>query len=72
MRVLRNSGIIKVIGVENIFSGDPTNPNVSTRRALLRASTLLEGEADIRIFYDKRKEKTGNSTAEEYPLDFQI
>lgn len=72
MRVLHNSGIIEVIGEENVFSGDPTNPNVSTRRALLRASTLLEGEADIRIFYDKRKEKTGNSASEEFPLDFQI
>ena len=71
MRVLRNSGIIDVIGEENVFSGDPSNPNVSTRKALLRASTLLAGEADIRIFYDKRSEKNGKGSAD-MPLDFQI
>ena len=34
------------------------NPNISTRDALIRAQELLgTKEADIKIFYDKNKEK---------------
>lgn len=51
MRVLRNSGLIPIIGRQNIFVGSATNPNVSTRKALIRAQELLGGrEAAIRIF----------------------
>ncbi|NUN93515.1 MAG: SulP family inorganic anion transporter [Verrucomicrobiae bacterium] len=51
MRVLRNSGLIPIIGRQNIFVGSATNPNVSTRKALMRAQELLGGrEASIRIF----------------------
>jgi sulfate permease, SulP family len=55
-RVLRNSGMIEVIGRENIFLGSPRNPNLSTRNALKRATQLLgTTEADIRIFVDPSK-----------------
>jgi sulfate permease, SulP family len=55
-RVLRNSGMIDVIGRDNIFLGSPHNPNLSTRNALKRAQALLgTTEADIRIFIDPSK-----------------
>ncbi len=62
IRVLRNSGLLKYIGEENIFPTE-TNPTVSTRRALLRARELLpEKEPGVRLFYD-RPSKTGGSQA---------
>ncbi|MEM9479183.1 MAG: SulP family inorganic anion transporter [Verrucomicrobiota bacterium] len=52
-RVLRNSGLIKVLGKENLFLGSTKNPNLSTRNALKRAQEILgTEEADIRIFFD--------------------
>jgi sulfate permease, SulP family len=52
-RVLRNAGMLEVIGRENIFLGSPNNPNLSTRNALKRATKLLgTTQADIRIFVD--------------------
>ncbi|MDR1498109.1 MAG: SulP family inorganic anion transporter [Puniceicoccales bacterium] len=74
LQVIRNSGVLRTIGEENVFAGDPINPNVSTRKALIRASRLLDsGEVDIRIFLDKRK--TGGRGADgdgDTFLDFQI
>ena len=56
-RVLRNSGLIDVIGRENIFLNSPRRPNLSTRNALLRAQELLgTTEADVKIFYDPSKQ----------------
>lgn len=56
IRVLRDSGVINLLGHENVFPGSPQNPNVSTRRALIRAQELLGGQkAEIRIFYDSTK-----------------
>jgi SulP family sulfate permease len=55
-RVLRNSGMVEIVGRENIFMGSPGNPNLSTRNALKRAQQLLGGaKADIRIFIDPNK-----------------
>ncbi|MDR3228753.1 MAG: STAS domain-containing protein [Puniceicoccales bacterium] len=71
--VLRNSGVARVLGAENIFAAQPANPNLSTRQALLRARQLLESDtADIRIFYDKRREKKGLSPTAEYVANYQI
>ena len=57
-RVLRNSGVLKVLGRENIFINSAKNPNMSTRKALIRAQELLgTEEADVRIFYDPGKDK---------------
>lgn len=51
-RVLRNSGLLKMIGEENIFPAE-FNPTISTRRALIRARQLLPEKAEVRIFYDR-------------------
>ena len=57
-RVLRNAGMIEVIGKDNIFPSSPSNPNVATRNALRRAQQLLgTTEADVRIYYDAGKRK---------------
>ena len=57
-RVLKNSGIIDVVGRKNIYLNNPKNPNLSTRYALKRAQEILgTEEADIRIFYDPTKDK---------------
>ncbi len=56
-RVFRDSGLLQILGRENFFMGSPQNPNLSTRKALLRARELI-GEnvnADIRIYYDPNK-----------------
>ena len=57
-RVLRNSGVLEVLGRLNIFINSAKNPNMSTRKALIRAQELLgTEEADVRIFYDPGKEQ---------------
>jgi sulfate permease, SulP family len=77
-RVLRSSGALEKIGLENIFPAE-ANLTASTRKALLRASHLLQTrKADVRIFYDRKREKasetasaptTGDHTK---PEDYQI
>ena len=60
IRVLRDSGVLDLLGHENIFPGSPQNPNVATRRALVRAQELLGGQkAEVRIFYDSTKSNGG-------------
>lgn len=54
-RVLRNSGALEHIGLENVFPAE-TNPTVSTKRALERATQLLQlptRDAEVRLFYDR-------------------
>ncbi len=59
-RVLRNSGMVEVVGRGNIFMGSAQNPNLSTRNALKRAQALLgTKKADVHIFYDPSHEKRG-------------
>ena len=62
-RILRKSGVLKVLqegcpkGQSNIFLIEPKNPNMSTRKALLRAQTLLgTRNADISIYTTKTVE----------------
>ena len=58
-KVLKNSGMVGVIGRDNIFPGSPENPNLATRNALMRAQELLgTKEADIQIFIDKNKKRS--------------
>lgn len=52
LKVLENSGLAKHLGEENLFPGE-TNPTMATKRALERASLLLHGKADVRLFYDR-------------------
>ena len=57
-RVLRDSGMVEVIGKENIFLSSPSNPNVATRNALKRAQQILgTEEAEVRIYFDPAKQK---------------
>ena len=56
-RVLRDSGLVDVIGRENIFLGSTTNPNLSTRNALKRAQQILgSANAEVRIYFDPSKQ----------------
>ena len=65
-RVLKNSGVLELLqegtnkeeGTSNLFMFGSSNPNISTRNALLRAQQLLgTKEAEISIFHDANKEK---------------
>lgn len=53
LRVLKNSGLLKKLGPENVFPAEH-NPNLATKKALLRAQELLHTkEADVRLYYDR-------------------
>lgn len=65
-RVLKNSGVLELLqegtskeeGTSNLFMFGASNPNISTRNALLRAQQLLgTKEAEISIFHDANKDK---------------
>lgn len=52
-RVLKNSGLVQLLGRENIFPSSVQKPNLATRHALKRAQELLgHQKADIRIFHE--------------------
>ena len=83
-KVLLKSGALKTIGAENIFPAE-ANLTMSTKRALLRASQLLQQSgakpaAGVRIFYDRnRDQSTGVATTSpvakgdhDKPGDYQI
>jgi SulP family sulfate permease len=56
-RVLKNSGLVEVVGRDNIFLASPANPNLSTRNALKRAQEILGiKDADVRIYFDPTKQ----------------
>lgn len=62
-RILRKSGILNVLqedcgrGESNIFLIEPKNPNMSTRKALMRAQKLLGTKnADISIYTTQTRE----------------
>jgi SulP family sulfate permease len=57
-RVLKDSGMVEVIGKDNIFPSSPSNPNLATRNALKRAQQILgTDEPEVRIYYDANKKK---------------
>ncbi len=62
-QVLRRSGILNVIGEENVFLHDAQRPNLSTRDALKRAQELLgTSEAEVRIFFDPKQDRKEGRT----------
>ncbi|MGF1484159.1 MAG: SulP family inorganic anion transporter [Opitutales bacterium] len=64
VRVMRNSGMLDVIGRENIFPDNPRNPTLSTANALKRAQEILgDEEANIRIFVNPKKRVDGAETS---------
>jgi len=55
-KVVRNSGLLDVLGRENFFMGSTQNPNVATRNALKRAKEILgEVTPEVEILYDPSK-----------------
>lgn len=61
-RVLRNAGTLERLDRRNVFIHSTGNPNVSTRNALQRAQEILgTREAEIQIFVDQNKKRTGGS-----------
>ena len=68
-RVLRDSGALEKLGGENIFPAE-ANLTASTKKALLRASHLLQTtKADVRIFYDSKREKAQGGEPKDFPDD---
>jgi len=58
VRVLVNSRLYDHIGDENIFKDDPSNPTLSTARALRRAKEQLgNAEANVSIYVDPVKDR---------------
>lgn len=56
-RVMKDSGLVEIIGKDNLFAVAPTNPNLSTRNALKRAQDILGiKDAEVRIYYDPSKQ----------------
>lgn len=61
-RVLKDSGLVEVIGRENIFLGSTMNPNISTRNALKRAQEILgTSDAKVHIYFDPNSRPSGES-----------
>ena len=61
-RILQRSGVLALLqegcekGESNIFLIEPKNPNMSTRKALMRAQKMLgTREADISIYTTETK-----------------
>lgn len=68
-KVLKRSGLLDTLqkgcrreeGETNLFFYAPSNPNISTRDALLRAQDLLgTTKADVKIFYDPSHDHKGS------------
>ena len=67
-KVLKSSGVLRTLqrgcrreeGETNLFFYAPSNPNISTRDALLRAQVLLgTKKADVKIYFDPSLDKKG-------------
>lgn len=62
LRVLRNSGLLRHLGTENVFPAEP-NPNLATKKALQRARGLLTGqEPEVRLYYDTPPKLANSAT----------
>jgi SulP family sulfate permease len=69
-KVLKSSGVLRTLqrgcrreeGETNLFFYAPSNPNISTRDALVRAQDLLgTKKADVKIYFDPAHDKKGQS-----------
>jgi SulP family sulfate permease len=59
IRVLRNSKLYEEIEARNIFRDEPSNPTMSTAKALKRAKDHLgDSQADVSIYVDPIRDKT--------------
>ncbi|MEC8333491.1 MAG: SulP family inorganic anion transporter [Verrucomicrobiota bacterium] len=58
IRVLKNSGLYENIEARNIYTDDPSNPTLSTAKALKRAQEKIGSvEANISIYLDQKIDK---------------
>jgi SulP family sulfate permease len=58
IRVLKNSGLYDFLEKRNIFTDDPSNPTMSTARALKRAKERLgDADAKVSIYVDPVKDQ---------------
>jgi SulP family sulfate permease len=58
IRVLKNSGIYEQIEERNIFADEPSNPTMSTAKALKRAKDHLgDTLPDVSIYVDRKKDQ---------------
>ncbi len=65
IRVFKNSGLIEVIGRENIFADAAHNPTLSTAKALRRAKEILGGKkTKVSIYAGKRGTSEDSQNAE--------
>ena len=66
--VIKASGLLQLLGADNIYMASPGNPNVSTRKALLRSQELIgQKSAPVRIFYDPEKVRERETVAPSSP-----
>ena len=64
IEIFQNSGLLTVLGQDNLFPDDPTNLTLSTSRALRRAMTYLDGrEAEVKIFLGGSKKPDSDPDA---------
>jgi sulfate permease, SulP family len=62
-RTLEGSGMVKRVGVENVFREDPDNPTFSTAQAMRRAKQILGGrEANVTIYVKPETKPEGGAT----------
>jgi SulP family sulfate permease len=55
-KVFKASGILSAVGRRNFFMDTPSNPNLSTAKALRRAQEILgQKSAEVRIYVDPNK-----------------
>jgi SulP family sulfate permease len=59
IRVLKNSGLYEKVEARNIFTDEPSNPTMSTAKALKRAKDHLGDRlANVSIYVDRERDKT--------------
>jgi SulP family sulfate permease len=58
VRIFKNSGLIDIIGRENIFPDNPSNPTLATAKALKHAMQFMgTRDADVHIYLGKSKKQ---------------
>ncbi len=65
IQIFLRSGLANVIGRDNIFTDVPSNPTLSTSKALRKAMKLLDGQdAELKIFVGSSTKKKATSSPE--------
>jgi len=58
IKILKRSGVFDVLNRENIFPDSPSNPTLSTAKALKRAKEILGSEvANVSIYVDQKRDQ---------------